>query len=287
MDTLSRSWDLMRQSFAVLKADKEMMWLPVLSSIFCLLATVTILGAGLLIVLPPGPLTNDPAQQKIFSQHMAPFMFLFYFVTYGLTVYFNVALVSIASNRMDGGHATLNDGLQAAWQRRWSIVQWALLAATLGTILQLLERRFQTLGRILLRGIGLAFALASFFVVPVLAAEDMGPIEALSKSAQLFRKTWGEQVVGAFSFEALLFLLALLGAFPPAMGYHRFDQTGLFVGLAIAVVYWVLLGIAGSATRGIFVAALYRYATDGKVPPGFSRDDLAEAWQPRGGRLRY
>ncbi len=125
------------------------------------------------------------------------------------------------------------------------------------TILQLLERRFQTLGRILLRGIGLAFALASFFVVPVLAAEDMGPMQALSKSAQVFRKTWGEQVVGAFSFELLLFLLALLGALPPAMGVHRFGQTGLFVGLAIAVVYWVLLAIARlSHTRNLRRGAL-------------------------------
>ncbi len=287
MGTFSRSLDLLGQSFAILKSDKELMWLPVLSFIFCMLATITICGIGLLLVLPPGPFPQDPAQQQIFAKHMAPFMFLFYFVTYGLTVYFNVALVSIASNRMDGGNATLNDGLQAAWQRRWSIVQWALLAATLGTILQILERRFQTLGRILLRGVGLAFALASFFVAPVLAAEDIGPVQALSKSAQLFRRTWGTQVVGGFSFELVFLAFALLGALPPAMGVHRFGQTGLFVGLAIAVVYWVLLAIAGSATRGIFVAALYRYATDGKVPPGFSRGDLADAWQPPGGRLQY
>jgi hypothetical protein len=287
MDTLSRSWDLVKQSFAILKADKEMMWLPVLSFIFCVMATVTIGGIGLLLELPPGPYPHDPVQQQAFAWHMAPFMFLYYFATYGVTVYFNVALVSIASNRMDGGHATLNDGLQAAWQRRWSIVQWALLAATLGTLLQLLERRFRTLGRILLRGIGLMFALASFFVVPVLAAEDMGPIQALSKSAQIFRRTWGEQVVGGFSFELLFLLFGLFGALPPAMGYHRFGQNGLFVGLAIAMVYWVVLAIAGSTTRGIFVAALYRYATDGKVPPGFSRDDLADAWQPPAGRLQY
>jgi hypothetical protein len=44
MDTLSRSWDLLGQSLAVLKSDKELMWLPVLSAMFCLAATAIILG---------------------------------------------------------------------------------------------------------------------------------------------------------------------------------------------------------------------------------------------------
>jgi len=54
---------------------------------------------------------------------MAPFIFLLYVVTYSLTTYFNVALVGIASNRLAGGHATLDDGLQIAWKRKWSIIQ--------------------------------------------------------------------------------------------------------------------------------------------------------------------
>src|SRR5450759_543758 len=115
MDTLSRSWDLLGQSFAVLKSDKELMWLPVLSAMFCLAATAIILGIGLIVVMPPGPFPHDAAQQKLLGKAMAPFIFLFYFVIYSLGIYFNVALVSIASNRLVGGHATLNDGLQTAW----------------------------------------------------------------------------------------------------------------------------------------------------------------------------
>jgi hypothetical protein len=281
--TLARSWDLLGQSFSVLKSDKQMMWLPVLSAIFCLMAAVTIFGVGFLLLVPPGPLPQDPAAQKLLGRQMMPVLFVFYFVTYSLTIYFNVALVSIASDRLGGGLATLNDGLQIAWQRKWSILQWALLSATIGVLLQMLERRLGFLGRLIIRGTNLMWSLASFFVVPLLAAQDIGPVEAVYKSAHIFRETWGEEVAGGFSFQLITFLLSLIGLLPPLMGVHRFGQTGLFVGLAIAMIYWLVLTVVTSAARGVFAAALYRYATDKRVPPGFSREDIAGAWQPKRG----
>ena len=280
METLSRSWDLLGQSFAVLKSDKELMWLPVVSAVFCLAAAVIILGTGLLLVTPPGPIPRDPAQQKLLGQAMAPFIFLFYFVIYSLATYFNVALVSIAANRLAGGQATLNDGLQIAWKRKWSIIQWALLAATVGMLLAILERALSVLGRIVTRITGFVWTLASFFVVPLLAAEDVGPVEALYKSAQIFHNTWGEEVAGGFSFGLVFFLLTLPGLLLPMMG-ARIGQTGMLGGLAVAVIYWLLLAIVNSAARGVFVAALYRYATKREVSAGYDLDDLSGAWQKK------
>jgi Family of unknown function (DUF6159) len=278
--TLSRSWDLLEQSFAVLKSDKHLMWLPVISAIFCLAATVIIFSAGLLVLVPLGSIPHDPGQQKLLGQEMAPFVFLFYLVTYSIAIFFNVALVTIASNRLAGGHATLNDGLQTAWNRKWRIFQWALLAATVGMLLKMLQRRLGFVGRIITSMIGFVWTLASFFVVPVLAAEDMGPVEALYQSAQIFRETWGEEVVGGFSFGLIFFLLALPGLLLPLLG-ARFRQTGMLAGLAVAVIYWLLLGVVSSAAQGIFVAALYRYATTQQVSAGFHLNDLSGAWQPK------
>ena len=103
-------------------------------------------------------------------------MFLFYLANYFVIVFFNVALVSAASSRLAGGHATINDGLEAAWQRKGRILQWAFLSATVGTFADDRERA-AWLGRIVRRIViglvGMAWTLASYFVVPVLVAEDL------------------------------------------------------------------------------------------------------------------
>ena len=281
MGTLSRSWDLLSQSFAVLKSDKELMWLPVISAISSLCATVIIFGSALLVFAPFGTLARDAARQRVLYQQMSPFIFLFYLATYSITIYFNVALVSIASNRLAGGKATLDDGLRTAWARKWRILEWALLAATVGILLKILERRHNFLGRIVTSIIGFVWTLASFFVVPLLAAEDVGPIDALTRSAQIFRETWGEEVVGGFSFGVIFFLLALLGILPPLLG-AQIGRTGLFAGFVVAVIYWVLLAVVNAAAQGIFVAVLFRYATTKQVPGAFQLGDLSGAWQPKG-----
>jgi Family of unknown function (DUF6159) len=280
MGTFSRSWDLLGQSFSVLKSDKALMWLPVISALFCLAATAIIFSTALLVLGPLRAIPHDAAQQKLLYQHMTPFVFFFYLATYSIAIFFNVALVSIASNRLAGGHATLDDGLQVAWKRKWRILQWALIAATVGILLRMLERRLSFLGRIITNVIGFVWTLASFFVVPLLAAEDIGPGEALYRSAEIFREAWGEEVVGGFSFGFIFFLLALPGLLLPLLG-ARFGQTGMLVGLAVAVIYWLMLGVVSSAAQGIFVAALYRYATTQQISGGFRLDDLSGAWQPK------
>lgn len=281
MGTLSRSWDLVQQSFSVLKSDKELVWLPVLSGLCCIAAMIAIFGGGFLLVFPAGALGHASLQRGLFFQEMWPFIFLYYVATYSIGIFFNVALVSIASDRLAGGQATLNDGLRVAWQRKWRVLEWGLLAATVGMILKGLERRAGFVARIVIGIIGFVWTLASFFVAPVLAAEDIGPIDALRRSAQIFRETWGEEVAGGFSFGLIFVLLAIPAVLLPIAG-AKLGGSGFIVGMAIAVVYWVLLAVTSAAVQGIFVAALFRYATSRQIPAAFSGHDLPGAWQPKG-----
>jgi len=57
------------------------------------------------------------------------------------------------------------DGIELAWERKATILQWALVAATLGVILRTLEERLGIFGRIIMRIIGVAWTLACYFVV--------------------------------------------------------------------------------------------------------------------------
>ena len=191
-----------------------------------------------------------------------------------------MALVSAASSRLAGGRATINDGLEVAWQRKGKIFQWALFSATVGIVLRMIEERSAWLGRFVAGLVGLAWTLASYFVVPVLAAEDVGPAEALQRSGKLFRETWGEQVAGGFSFGLIFTLLALPGIALPLLG-RSLGPTGMLAGVALAVLYWLLLSVVSAAVQGIFVSALYRYAKTRQVSAGFRLESFSTAWQPK------
>jgi Family of unknown function (DUF6159) len=282
MGRIARTWGLIGQSFAILKSDEELMWLPIFSGIACLAVSVVVLSGGALLFLPELRVIGAAGGHGVpMTQGMWAWLFLFYLVNYFVVVFFNVALVSAASDRLAGGHATIDQGLQMAWARKGKILQWALLAATVGILLRMLEERVGWLGRLIVSFIGIAWTLATYFVVPVLAAEDLGPIEALYRSAELFRKTWGEEVVGGFSFGVIFTLLALPAAIFPLYG-ASVGQSAMIAGTVLAVVYWLLLSVVSAAVQGIFMAGLYQYATTGNVSGGFRRDDFAGAWQPKG-----
>lgn len=275
----------MWQSFAILNSDKELIWLPIASAIACVSVSAVLMSGGALLFLPQlralGALRpHQPILMSQLSQGMWAWLFLFYVVNYFVVIFFNVALVSIAQNRLAGGQATMNDGLQAASRRLGVIFEWAILAATVGMILRTVEDRLKWLGRFMVGMIGVAWNLASYLVVPVLAAENVGPIEALYRSADLFTQTWGEQLAGGFSFGLIFVLLALPAAFLPLLG-RNLGREGVLAGIVVAVLYWLLLSVVSAAAQGIFMAALYRYATTGEVSAGYSRDDLAGAWQPK------
>lgn len=282
MNRILRTWQLMGRSFDVLQSDKELLWLPVFSGIAAIAISLMLLSGGALLFLPElrAMSAAGAGQAEPLSVGMWAFLMAFYVVNYFLVIFFNVALVSIASDRLGGGQATINDGLQVAWQRKGKILQWALLAATVGVLLRAIEERMSWFGRLVVGFIGITWTLATFFVVPLLAAEDLGPREALERSAKLFRETWGEEVMGGFSFGMIFALLALPGVFLPIYG-ATLGRAQMILGTVLAIVYWVLLAIVNAAVRGIFMAALYRYATTKEVPPGFYSADLQDAWQPR------
>jgi hypothetical protein len=148
-------------------------------------------------------------------------------------------------------------------------------------ILRTIEERMGLIGRLVMRIIGIAWALACYFVVPVLAFEDLSPIEAVKRSSKLFKDTWGEKVVGGFSFSLVSMLLTLpgIGIFVAAVILG--GVKGLVIGFAFLILYLVMLSVMMSAVQGIFNAALYRYACFKQVPPAFNAELVTSAWTPK------
>ena len=145
--------------------------------------------------------------------HIRLLLFLYYLANYTVMVYFNVAFAYIALRRLTGGNAKLTDGLAVARARALAIIQWAFLASTVGMVLSALRNRGE-LGRASAGLLGYGWRLGTYFVMPLLALENIGAGEAPHFWADLFRQKWGEVVIARFSFSLLFHLFAF-----PAMAF--------------------------------------------------------------------
>jgi hypothetical protein len=285
MGRISRSWDLVTESFAILMQDKQLLLFPVLSGISCAIVTLLLGVTELAVFLPSiraAGITPHNFQHSANSPYFAAALFVLYLGNYFVIVFFNVALVGVANSRLTGGQWTFDQGLQLAWQRKWIILQWAFVAATVGVVLRMISERSGLLGKAITGIIGVAWNVACYFVVPVLAFEDLSPGAALYRSAELFTETWGERVVGGFSL-GIIFFFAMIPAFLLLpFSIRAFGPSGFFLGAAAVAIYMLLLSVVSSAVQGIFNAALYRYACDKSIPSGFSRSLIEDAWTSRG-----
>ena len=271
------------QSFAILRSDKQLMLFPVLSAVSCFVVTAMIATGGAFLLLPARAAAIAAGER--FNPNQSPMfllgMFTLYVVNYFVMVFFNVALVGVANSRLMGGTWTFHDGIELAWERKGAILQWALVAATVGVVLRTLEERLGLIGRLIMRIIGIVWTLACYFVVPVLAFEDLTPVEAVKRSSKLFRDTWGEKVVGGFSLSLVSMVLMLPGIGLWLAAMFLGGIKGLLVGTVLMIIYFLLLSVFMSAVGGIFNAALYRYACFKQVPPAFDHALVASAWAPK------
>lgn len=292
---IGRTWALMSQSFAVLRADKKLLLFPFLSTL-ALLAVDAPMLASLAQVYQTGGW--DAVDKWTHTPQNSVALFLLYWASYSIVVFFNSALMGCASVRLEGRGPTLADGWNTALARLGSIIVWSLIAATVGYALSLLEERLR-LPRVADKLIDFGWTMASFFVVPVLIFENLGLIDSLKRSSELVRQRWGEEVVSDFSFGTVYTVLALPGIVIIVAGmalvgirsmFRTLQPFGIGIGvppaspvplLAVGVAYLGFLMIVFSAVESIFVVALYRYATTGGAGRAFAPAAVETAFRQR------
>jgi hypothetical protein len=274
MGKITRTWSLMSASWQILKQDTEMLLFPLISGLCCL-----VVMASFAVPLWLTGAWQPPGEQASAQQQIAYYaiLFLFYFCNYFVIVFFNAAIVACATIRLGGGNPTVADGLRSAAQRLPLIAGWALLSATVGLVLRIIEDRSEKVGRFVAGLLGMAWTVVSFLVIPILVVERKSPVAALKDSTALLRRTWGEQLVGNFSFGLIFFLLAIPAFALIALGIFAGSLAIAVLCIGLAVVYLVLLALIQSALQSIFQAALYLYARQGQVPAGFQHESLAGA----------
>jgi hypothetical protein len=285
---LAASWELVKESWNVLRTDKRLAIFPILSGLACTLVTIVFLAPMVLAGLLDQALAGEQGARVV----SAIVAFVFYFVVSFVIIFANAALVGAVLRKLDDQSASVSDGFRVALSHLGSIAGYAAIAATVGMILRWLRDQarqsngaFAIIGQLGVGLLGAAWNIATFLVIPVLVVENIGPIEAIKRSVTLLKRTWGEQLIGnagiglVFGLASFLTLLAGVGLIilSAALGI-----PALIVGVvALVVAALLILAVIGSTLSGIYRAAVYRYAATGQVSSGFSPQLVQGAFSSR------
>jgi hypothetical protein len=247
---------ILRASLELFRQDRQMIWLPVMATVTGLIAFAVVTlplvlalgrnGIAVLLALACGSVVATAA-----------------------TVIFNVALVFAATDRIEGRTPTIGRSLSLAWGRRRVVFEWALLAAVVGTAIRALEQRLGLVGRLIGFAGGLAWAVATFLVIPVLAYEDVGPIEAVKRSSSILKSRFGTIARGGLRFGLLFVGLSLAALAVLALGIVLVVGHAPVPGVIVAVIgLAALIGVSMyAAAAGMYMRTiLYRFATDKPIP---------------------
>lgn len=212
------------------------------------------------------------------------YAFLSYFIAFFVIIFFNAAMIACVKIRFAGGDPTVVDGLRFSTTRLPQIFAWALVAATVGFILGQFEKKSEGIFGFFLRILGAAWTVSSYFVVPVLVSENIGPISAVKRSVSIIRKTWGEalaSVVGLSVLAAGAVFVAFLIFFLAIVLAEYSLSLSIAVGIG-AIAFGLLSSLVFTTLGAILKAALYTFAVDGKIPDQFDNDLIENAFSKRG-----
>jgi hypothetical protein len=275
---ISRSWILAGQCWKVLTEDPLLLIFP-LSSFLAIVVLLASFAAplwtvhhGLQSALAGAPSTHT-ARTLFYAG-----VYVSYVISYAIVMFFNAGLVAVAIRRLNGDPASVEEGLRTALSNLPAILGYALIAATVGTLLRVVEQRVGIVGRIVTAMIGAAWTVATAMTLPVLVVENVGPVEAISRSLDLLRKTWGENLIGSIGIGSGMAIITV----PLCILTLCLAGAGASVAalmLMIVTMFGVML--VGPTLHAIYIAALYRFATGGKENAGIDQDLLADAFQSK------
>jgi hypothetical protein len=263
--TFSDSWKLTKTAFRLIRQDRALLVFPLIAGL-AILGVLAVFIVGVLAISPFAFHGNATYEA------LAVLMFLgVYFVCSFISIYATAALVGAATLKLNGQQPTAADGWRIARSKIGKLLLWSLITATVGLAIQAISRRIGGIAGLLVgAAAGASWSILTYFMIPVLIYENDGAWASLKRSGHLFVSTFGRSIVSNIVV-GLIIAAGIFGAVVLAIvGFVLLLQGSTILGvvlIGLAVAFGTILLLIGSAAEGILRAALYRYATTGKIDP--------------------
>jgi len=282
MNMIATNWRLFRGCAALLQRNRRLMIFPLLAIAAVLIEMTLFSGAALLYVGCTGGL-HAATFEHWFNTHLQSwwqflaFIMPCYLILNFTIIFCNSALVACALAQLEGGDATIRAGLRIAWENRGRIFIWSLITGIVSTLIQYVLSAIPGVPSKLAGMLGgLAWSLATFFVVPLLVFERTNVFDSITRSAELIKRTWGPQITmrvgfGAISLVFTLLSLAVTLLFVAVVaimpGSHPGITGALIVGAVVAcILVLCAISLVIKCLELLYTAVLYSYARTGMLP---------------------
>lgn len=278
MGRWARGWQLTKTSWSVVRTDRSLVAFPIISGVAALVCALVFFGAG-------AGLMSTKSLDILGIVVIVIGLYLLIVIS----VFCGVALTACASRSLEGHDTTIGEGLAAARAKLDVIFAWAGVQLVVGALISIVQSLLREAGGGIVAAIfgglaNLAWTVATFFVIPVIALEGLGPREAIKRSSAVLRQHWGEGVTGSFAIGGIVFLAGFLPAGllifgGIALANSSAAAAGVLIVLGIIVL--VVAGLLQTTIMAVFRVALFRFATDGLVLGGFQQPELEAAFAPK------
>ena len=262
-DRLRRGFSISVTSLGVLREHPKMLVFPLVSGVASILFLAALLG---------GVFVGLTVDSEVVWVALA---FVYYAGTTFIAAFFNAGLVAAARTHFRGGDPSVRGSLGEAWTHKRNLIVYALVAASVSLILRGIENSNETAGKIVAMLLGAAWTVLTYFVVPIIVFEDVGPIEMFKRSGSVMRETWGETIGIGAGVALMQFLLVLPGIVVAIALVFVVPGLGLPLAVGVGAATIVLGFLVGTSLIAVAKTALYLYADEGTVPSEFTEDQLS------------
>lgn len=207
-----------------------------------------------------------------------------------VSLFFRAALVSCLLRGYAGEKPSIRAGLAVAYARSLQIIGWSFVVTVVGLLIGMLREWFGDklgfLGNLVGDALEVGFGAVTFFCLPVLVEQGVGPIAAVKQSSAILRRTWGEALVASVGLNALSLLLSVPALVAVAAGVGLIFTTGGSVAtsliFSLVLIYFSLVTMVMGVLDTIFRTGLYVYAATGTAL--FDEALVSSAFQPKTAR---
>ena len=259
---LMQSWQLLVAAWRFLLANKDLIILPVVSIVAAIGFFVVTAASAMYAIVDYNYSHNSDINMAVIIAIFAAIYFCLSFIA----IFFNAAFVACVTARLKNQPLSILGGLAVACNKAGNIFAWSVISSTVGVIVSALINTHSIVEKIVVYIVSVSWSLATYFMIPILVNENIGPIKAIKKSAALFGNNW-RRVVSVSFILSLFFMVLIFGTMYLIAKLHIYNYT---MGLILATI--IVSAILVNMTFNTIVnSVLYIYHIANVQPAGFDR----------------